>query len=116
MNEQLKVHFICSRTLPPRGKSRQRPMPPSKPRAGPDDSRSEASSTREKLSNGNQAPTAIKGRRTVGSAIANGSNLKDVVTANNAATAASNLANVQDGAGGVSSSNCEASVMTPNLS
>lgn len=76
-------------------------MPPSKARAGPDDSRSEASSTKEKQGNGHPSLPANKGRRTVGSAIANGSNLKDVVTANNAAAAASNPLNAQDGAGGV---------------
>jgi hypothetical protein len=37
----------------------------------------------------------------VSSAIANGSNLKDVVTANNAAATATNPANTQDSAGGV---------------
>lgn len=76
-------------------------MPPSKARAGPDDSRSEASSTKEKQGNGTLSSTAIKGRRNVSSAIANGSSLKDVVTANNAAAAATNSANTQDGAGGV---------------
>jgi len=77
-------------------------MPPSKARAGPDDSRSEASSTKEKQGNGHQSFPASKARRTVGSAIASGSNLKDVVTANNAAAAAANSINAQDGAGGVS--------------
>lgn len=77
-------------------------MPPPKTRAGPDDSRSEASSTKERQGNGNPAPAVMKARRTVGSAIANGSSLKDVVTANNAAAAATNPSNNKDGASGVS--------------
>ncbi len=87
-------------------------MPSSKARVGLDDSRSEASSTKEKQGNGNNNSTATKGRRTVGSTIANGSNLKDFVTANNAAAAASNPANTQESAGGVSRSKFIASMLT----
>ncbi|KAI9876019.1 MAG: hypothetical protein M1830_007534 [Pleopsidium flavum] len=86
-------------------------MPPSKTRAGPDDSRSEASSTKEKQGNGNQGPTAVKGRRNVSSAIANGSSLKDVVTANNAAASATNAASGQDGSGGMAWSTLDNTVL-----
>lgn len=55
-------------------------MPPSRPRAQPDDSRSEASSTKEKV--GTSMSNAINGKgRRIGSTAAPGSSLRDVVTA-----------------------------------
>jgi hypothetical protein len=62
-------------------------MPPSRPRPHPEDSRSEASSTKEKT--GSNTATAIngKGRRTGSSALA-GSSLRDVVTAVQSGTVA----------------------------
>ena len=92
-------------------------MPTFKARAAPDDSRSEASSTKEKAGNGAPTLPASKGRRTVGAAIVNGSSLKDVVTANNvaaaAAAASSNPLNAQEGAGGVSPPPCAYSAPLP---
>jgi hypothetical protein len=54
-------------------------MPPPRPRAQPDDSRSEASSTREKLGTSTSNAVNGKGRR-IG-AITAGSSLRDVVSA-----------------------------------
>lgn len=53
-------------------------MPPSRPRAQPDDSRSEGSSTKEKVG----TPNTVNGKgRRIGGTAAPGSSLRDVVTA-----------------------------------
>ena len=57
-------------------------MAPQRVRVGPEDSRSEASSTKEKQQLGiSSFSTASKARRAVNSAAITGSNLKDVVIA-----------------------------------
>ena len=75
-------------------------MAPSKARAAPDDSRSEASSTRERHGASGQTTSATKGRR-AGPAAAS-SSLRDVTTAGSVAastTAASNGAGQEANAG-----------------
>lgn len=68
-------------------------MPPAKSRPQPDDSRSEASSTKEKAGTNSTSATNGKNRRT-GGATTTGSGLRDVVTASseNAAVGASGTA------------------------
>ena len=61
-------------------------MAPSKARAAPDDSRSEASSTRERHGGSGQATTATKGRRAGAGAAS--SSLRDVTTAGSVAATA----------------------------
>jgi len=60
-------------------------MPPSRSRPQPDDSRSEASSTKEKSGTNTAIATNGKGRRTGNSALA-GSSLRDVVTVTQSGT------------------------------
>jgi hypothetical protein len=69
-------------------------MPPPRSRPQPDDSRSEASSTKEKLSTSTMAGLNGKGRRIAGST-ATGSSLRDVITAapNSTMTGGSGTAN-----------------------
>ena len=59
-------------------------MAPSKPRAGQDDSRSEASSTKEKTGHGGTNSGVTKGRRNGGAAA---SSLRDVQNASSTAVA-----------------------------
>jgi hypothetical protein len=76
-------------------------MAPSKARAGHDDSRSEASSTREKQ-NAGHTTTTTKGRRGAAHGAGNSSSLRDVTTAGSAVAAAA--------AGASNASNQEANV------
>lgn len=71
-------------------------MPPQRSRAQPDDSRSEASSTKEKLTTSTTNGVNGKGRR-VGGNGATGSLLRDAVTAgqNTAAASGSGTANTE---------------------
>ncbi|KAG0649342.1 hypothetical protein D0Z07_4506, partial [Hyphodiscus hymeniophilus] len=67
-------------------------MPPPRSRPQPDDSRSEASSTKEKLASSAIATINGKGRRVANSAVT-GSSLRDVVTAGPSGTAAGTAGN-----------------------
>ena len=68
-------------------------MPPAKPRPQQDDSRSEASSTKEK--GGSNPTTAINGKgRRVGGSTGTGSGLRDVVTAGPSTTSVGASGNV----------------------
>jgi len=60
-------------------------MPPQKSRTAPDDSRSEASSTKEKLGNPTLSALNGKGRRVI-SGLGTGSSLRDVTSAGSATT------------------------------
>lgn len=77
-------------------------MAPSKARAGHDDSRSEASSTREKQ-NAGHTTTTTKGRRGAAHGAGNSSSLRDVTTASSvmaaAAAGASNASNQEANVG-----------------
>ena len=76
-------------------------MAPQRIRGVPDDSRSEASSTKDKQVGAASIPTAVKGRRIPIPSGASGSNLKDVTTAPAAATASNGIPGAPDAAGGV---------------
>lgn len=75
-------------------------MPPPRSRPQPDDSRSEASSTKEKINPSAVAAVNGKGRRVASSAVA-GSSLRDVVTAGPSGTVVggSGSANPESNAG-----------------
>ena len=68
-------------------------MPPPRAKPQPEDSRSEASSTKEKVATSTASALNGKGRRPVGS-IAAGSSLRDVVTAGPSGTAVGVLGTV----------------------
>ena len=76
-------------------------MAPQRIRGVPDDSRSEASSTKDKQVGAASVPTAVKGRRTAIPGSAAGSNLKDVTTAPAAATPSNGIIGAPDAVGGV---------------
>lgn len=76
-------------------------MAPQRIRGVPEDSRSEASSTKGKQGGPISIPTAVKGRRTAILGGASGSNLKDVTTVPALATSLNGTTGAPDAAGGV---------------
>lgn len=69
-------------------------MPPSRPRAQPDDATSTASSTKEKAAP--TSATAPNGKRRVAANTATGSSLRDVVTSGQANSASNTTAGNQE--------------------
>ena len=75
-------------------------MPPPRSRPQPEDSRSEASSTKEKVHTSTVA--SVNGKRRAGGNAMTGSSLRDVITAGQSATAAGSVAANAESTPGVS--------------
>ncbi|SLM40804.1 like protein mitochondrial [Lasallia pustulata] len=86
-------------------------MAPQRIRAIPEDSRSEASSTKDKQVGAASIPTAVKGRRTAILNGASGSNLRDVTAAPVAATPSNGMTGAPDTAGGINWSGLDTSLL-----
>ncbi|KAI9821302.1 MAG: hypothetical protein M1827_004038 [Pycnora praestabilis] len=86
-------------------------MPPARARGAPDDSRSEASSTKEKVVIAANGSLSHKGRRNASSTVVPGSSLKDVVASNSGDGDATNGTGAQDGPGGISWPTTDTSVL-----